>query len=82
MLITFLGPIAKLSSVCNGCYVGTAEENNCYLNQVGIIVLTWFRIQSAVKTVECIDISFVVLLYNSRYDISELACSGNWMIYG
>jgi hypothetical protein len=42
LLIIFVGLIAKLALVCDGCNVGTQEVNNFDWNQVGIFVLTQF----------------------------------------
>jgi len=42
LLIIFLGLIATLASVCDGCDVGTSEVNNFDWNQVSITVLTRF----------------------------------------
>jgi len=50
LLIVFLGLIVKLTSVCDGCDVGTSVMNNFDWNQVGIVVLTRFLKQSAFKT--------------------------------
>jgi hypothetical protein len=50
MLIIFLGLIAKLASVCDGCEVGTSEVKKFDWNQLGIILRTRILKQSAFKT--------------------------------
>jgi hypothetical protein len=40
LLIFFLGLIAKLALVCNGCDVGTSEVKDFDWNNVGIGLLT------------------------------------------
>jgi hypothetical protein len=42
LLIIFLGLIAKLASLCDGCDIGTSEVNNFDWNQVDISVNTRF----------------------------------------
>ena len=79
--IFFFGLIAKLVSVCDGCEVGLSEVNNIYCNQVAIFVLTWIMIEADVRTAASVNISFVLPLTVSRYNILELVCSSNWMIY-
>jgi len=53
LLIIFLGLIATLASVCDGCDVGTSEVNNFDYYKVCIIVLTRFLKQAAFKTASC-----------------------------
>jgi hypothetical protein len=54
LLIIFLGLIAKLASVCDGCDVGPLEVNNFDFTKVGIIVMTRFLKQAAFKTAACV----------------------------
>jgi len=82
LLIIFLGLIAKLASVSGDCDVGTQIVHNFHWNTVGISVVTRFLKQSAFKTAACAYILFVVPLTNSQYNISELLCSINWIVYG
>jgi len=49
LLNIFLGLIAKLASVSDGCDVGTTAVNNFDFTRVGIIVLTRFLKQAAFK---------------------------------
>ena len=66
LLIIFLGLIATLASVCDGCNVGTQEVNNFDWDQVGISVLTRFLEEVAFMTAAKIYISFVVPLTNCQ----------------
>jgi len=77
LLIVFLGLIVKLTSVSDGCDVGTSVVNNFDWDQVGIVVLTRFLKQAAFKTAAYVYIIFVLPLMNNRYNIPELVCSSN-----
>jgi hypothetical protein len=60
LLINFLGLIAKLASVCDGCDVGTHEVKNFDWNKVCTVVLRQFLIQAAFKTSD-----FLCLIFGS-----------------
>jgi len=62
LLIIFLGLIAKLALVCDGCDVGSPVVDSLDWNQVDICVLTRFLKEAAFITIARIYISFVVPL--------------------
>jgi hypothetical protein len=60
MLIIFLGLIAKLALVCDGCYLGIPNLNNFDWNQVSIIVFIQILKKAPYKPDASVYISFVV----------------------
>jgi hypothetical protein len=64
LLINIFELIAKLALVLGNCDYGTPKIKDMYWNKVGIIVLTLFLKQAAVKTLTCVYISFVFPLTN------------------
>jgi hypothetical protein len=66
-----LGLIAKLLIDLGECDYWIAKVKYFYWNKVGIIVLTLFLKQAAVRTLTCVYISFVVPLTNFQYTITD-----------
>jgi hypothetical protein len=81
LLIIILGLIAKLTSVCKGCDVGTSEVNNLDVNKIGIGVLIRLLKQTAFVIAAGINISFEVPLTNSQYTTSKSVRLSDTMIY-
>jgi hypothetical protein len=71
MLIVVLGIIAKILFVLGNRDYWNPKVKDFYWNKVGIIVLTLFLKQAAVKAFPCVYISFVVPLTKFQYSITD-----------
>ena len=69
LLIIFLGLIAKLASVSDGCDVRSGKVHNFDWIKVGINVLIRFLKQATFRTAACVCISFVIPLTNSQLSL-------------
>jgi hypothetical protein len=69
--IIFLGLIAKLALVCNGCDVGKWGVENFDWNQVGIVAQRKFLETSDFISGACVYISIVIPLSNSKHSIAD-----------
>jgi len=66
LLIIFLGLVATLTSVSDGCDVGTQDVKDFDFFRVGAGVLAWLLEQAADNVSAWFDISFVVPLTKSQ----------------